>query len=225
MMVMKATLLIAMSFVLPATIAFAPRSPQLWSTSSTTATTTTVSLNAASTLPEGLLKTISKPGSGPLLRRGDVATVKYSVYLPNQPPFSRAASQKVVVSDANMIAGWESVISTMMVGERAIVRIPSTMAYGSAGVPPLIPPNADVELDLEILDSAAPVQMDFDALGYAEPNTPVSWCEFCVGIYVSCMIHAVILYFMRFAGVLRGMNILWLALQVIEAFPIQTISN
>lgn len=170
--------------VTPKVIAFAPLTPisqpplLLWS------------LQAATTnnLPDGLFKTISKPGTGPLLRRGDVATVKYSCYLPNQPPFSKSNSQKVVVSDANMIAGWETVIATMTVGERAIVRIPPSMAYGPAGVPPLIPGNAEIELDLEILDSQPPVQLDFDALGYAEPNTPVrSIFMFCSDLFRCCL--------------------------------------
>jgi hypothetical protein len=117
-----------------------------------------------------------------------------------------------------MIAGWESVISTMTVGERAIVRIPSAMAYGSAGVPPLIPPNVDVELDLEILDSAAPVQMDFDALGYAEPNTPVSGCRIC-------MVYAAIIYFcVRSVSCLGHKNTLAF-LQGMDAVSVQTISN
>ena len=171
-MTMK-SLLIALTLlrVAPTLLAFTPLTlvsqPSLLSWSLQAATT--------NNLPDGLFKTISKAGTGPLLRRGDVATVKYSCYLPNQPPFSKATSQKVVVSDANMIAGWETVIATMAVGERAIVRIPPSMAYGPAGVPPLIPGNAEIELDLEILESQPPVQLDFDALGYAEPNTPVRY--------------------------------------------------
>ena len=87
-----------------------------------------------------------------------------------------------------MIAGWETVIATMTVGERAIVRIPPSMAYGPAGVPPLIPGNAEIELDLEILDSQPPVQLDFDALGYAEPNTPVrSIFMFCSDLFRCCL--------------------------------------
>ena len=47
-------------------------------------------------LPEGLFKTVSKEGDGPPLKRGDIATVKYSCYLPDSPPFARSEKQRVV---------------------------------------------------------------------------------------------------------------------------------
>ena len=48
---------------------------------------------------DGLVKTVTKPGNGMPVQLGDIATVKYSCYLPNDPkaaPFSKANSQKVV---------------------------------------------------------------------------------------------------------------------------------
>lgn len=74
-----------------------------------------------------------------------------------------------------MISGWDMALSGMTVGERAIVRIPSALAYGPKGVPPLIPPGATLELDITVLSSAAPsgiLGLDFDGLAYAD-NTPV----------------------------------------------------
>jgi hypothetical protein len=47
---------------------------------------------------EGIIKTISKEGTGAPLKRGDVATVKYTVYLPDSPPFARSERQRVVCS-------------------------------------------------------------------------------------------------------------------------------
>jgi hypothetical protein len=50
-------------------------------------------------LPEGLIKTVSKPGTGPPLKLGDVASVKYSCYLhddESKAPFARSDFQKVV---------------------------------------------------------------------------------------------------------------------------------
>ena len=151
----------------------------------TTATTT------ATTLPDGLVKTISTPGTGPLVRRGDVASVKYTCSVldtnnnttSTSPPFAKSTFQKVIVADSNMIDGWEMAICTMKVGERALITIPSTLAYGEMGVAPFISPHATILLDLEILDSNPPVQLDFDALGYAEPNTPV---RFFVFVFCQC---------------------------------------
>jgi hypothetical protein len=73
-----------------------------------------------------------------------------------------------------MIDGWEKAIRTMNVGERAIVRITNPLlGYGEAGVPPLIPGNAKLELDLEILDAQPPLEaIDFDTLAMDNDMTP-----------------------------------------------------
>jgi FKBP-type peptidyl-prolyl cis-trans isomerase len=54
-------------------------------------------------LPEGLQKTVSKEGTGPAVKLGDIATVKYSCYLPDSAPFARSDSQKVVRSQLGWI--------------------------------------------------------------------------------------------------------------------------
>jgi len=127
-------------------------------------------------MSEGLLKTVSKPGQGKPVRLGDIATIKYSCYLPNdskQPPFAKSSQQRMVVGDGTMITGWDKAVRTMSVGERAIVRISDpAMGYGEAGVPPLIPPNAEVEFDIEILDAQPPTSsIDFDSFATAD-STP-----------------------------------------------------
>jgi FKBP-type peptidyl-prolyl cis-trans isomerase len=117
------------------------------------------------------------------LQLGDIATVKYSCYLPDDDddasssssaPFAQSTKQKMVVGDGSMIDGWEKAIRTMRVGERSLVRINNpNLAYGATGVAPIIPPNAIVELDLEILDATEPTaNIDFDNL--ALDTTPTT---------------------------------------------------
>ena len=75
-----------------------------------------------------------------------------------------------------MIDGWEEAIKTMRIGERAIVRITDPeLGYGAAGFAPIIPPNAEIELDLEILDAKARSSIDFDTLAIGDPDTPVRY--------------------------------------------------
>jgi hypothetical protein len=73
-----------------------------------------------------------------------------------------------------MILGWEKALRTMSIGERAVVRVTDpNLGYGEAGVPPLIPPYAELEFDIEVLDSQPPMtNIDFDSLASAD-NTPV----------------------------------------------------
>ena len=75
-----------------------------------------------------------------------------------------------------MVSGWEKAIRTMNVGERAIVRVTDPdLGYGTTGVPPLIPANAELEFDIELLDAQPPMaNIDFDSIAMAD-NTPVSF--------------------------------------------------
>jgi hypothetical protein len=61
---------------------------------------TTSTSRSPFTLPEGVIKTISKPGNGEPVTLGDIATVKYTCYLPGDDssvaPFAKAEKQKLV---------------------------------------------------------------------------------------------------------------------------------
>lgn len=125
---------------------------------------------------EGLLKTVTKEGSGAAVKLGDIATVKYSCYLPDDDtiiPFAKSSRQKVAVGDGSMVDGWDKALRSMKVGERSIVRVTDpNLGYGSTGIPPIVPPNAVLEFDIEVLDSQpATLNIDFDSLAMAD-TTP-----------------------------------------------------
>lgn len=50
-----------------------------------------------------------------------------------------------------VIPGWDKGVMKMSLGERATLRIPSAMGYGSRGAGDAIPPNADLVFDVELL--------------------------------------------------------------------------
>ncbi len=50
-----------------------------------------------------------------------------------------------------VIAGWDQGVIKMSLGEKATLRIPSAMGYGARGAGGVIPPNADLEFDVELL--------------------------------------------------------------------------
>uniref|UniRef100_A0A6N2JZR7 peptidylprolyl isomerase n=1 Tax=Salix viminalis TaxID=40686 RepID=A0A6N2JZR7_SALVM len=49
------------------------------------------------------------------------------------------------------VEGWDEGVAPMKSGERAIFTVPPNLAYGEAGSPPLIPPNATLVFDIEML--------------------------------------------------------------------------
>ena len=54
-----------------------------------------------------------------------------------------------------MIKGWDQGIKTMKKGENAVLTVPPELAYGEAGSPPTIPPNATLRFDVELLSWAS----------------------------------------------------------------------
>jgi len=136
--------------------------------------------NVESSLPSGLIKQVTNPGRGSPICVGDIVTVRYTCTvvedntnapLHNVVPFAKSSSQKFVVGDGLMIDGWELALQSMRGGERSVVRISDPLlSYGVAGVPPIIPENAIVQLDIDVLEVEAGV--DLGTIASADPLKP-----------------------------------------------------
>lgn len=55
----------------------------------------------------------------------------------------------------DVIPGWTEVLEMMPVGSKWRVAIPSSMAYGEAGSPPVIPPHATLMFEIHLIDIVA----------------------------------------------------------------------
>ncbi len=55
------------------------------------------------------------------------------------------------VGAGQVIQGWDEGVMTMKVGEKARFTLPSSIAYGSRGAGRMIPPNATLVFDVELL--------------------------------------------------------------------------
>lgn len=97
-----------------------------------------------------------KPGNGITYPKpGQIVIVHYTGTLENGTQFdsSRDRGQpfKFTLGKGDVIEGWDEGLKKMSVGERAKLICSPDFAYGSRGHPGVIPPNATLIFDVELL--------------------------------------------------------------------------
>lgn len=58
----------------------------------------------------------------------------------------------LMIRPDEVIPGWKEALSMMKPGDRWLVHIPSAIGYGERGYPGAIPPNADLDFEVELVD-------------------------------------------------------------------------
>jgi FKBP-type peptidyl-prolyl cis-trans isomerase len=96
-----------------------------------------------------------KVGTGPPVKRGDTISVHYIGTLSGGKVFDNSKTRgtpfDVTVGQGMVIQGWDIGLVGMKVGGIRRLNIPPELAYGARGVPPVIPPNASLHFDVELL--------------------------------------------------------------------------
>ncbi|MDP9249270.1 MAG: FKBP-type peptidyl-prolyl cis-trans isomerase [bacterium] len=67
------------------------------------------------------------------------------------PSFGHTDPLEFTLGGGQMIPGFEKQVLGMKVGEKKTLRIPPEEAYGEMGKPPVIPPNATLIFEVELL--------------------------------------------------------------------------
>jgi len=111
------------------------------------------------TTPSGLQIIDSKVGSGPSPKTGQTCVMHYTGWLYENGAKGKKFDSSVdrgqpfefKIGQHQVIAGWDEGVASMKVGGKRTLIIPAALGYGAQGAGNVIPPNATLMFDVELL--------------------------------------------------------------------------
>ncbi len=97
-----------------------------------------------------------KTGTGATAEKGKNVTVHYTGWLQTGKKFDSSVDKQrpfeFQLGVGDVIAGWDAGVAGMRVGGKRQLVIPPDLAYGPGGYPPIIPENATLVFEVELLE-------------------------------------------------------------------------
>ena len=114
----------------------------------------------AMTTASGLQIIDSKVGTGATPKTGQICVMHYTGWLYEDGKKGKKFDSSVdrnepfefPIGARKVIAGWDEGVATMKVGGKRTLIIPPALGYGARGAGGVIPPNATLIFDVELLD-------------------------------------------------------------------------
>ncbi len=107
------------------------------------------------TTASGLKYTDTIVGTGAKPESGQIVTVHYTGKLDDGSVFDSSVERgqpfSFTLGVGGVIPGWDEGLASMKVGGKRTLIIPPELAYGEEGAPPVIPANATLTFDVELL--------------------------------------------------------------------------
>jgi len=104
----------------------------------------------------GLMYVLLNEGSGGSPLPGEKAIVHYKGMFKDgsifDSSYDRGEPIEITAGTGQVIKGWDEALLEMKKGEKRILLIPYTLAYGEQGYPGVIPPRADLIFELELME-------------------------------------------------------------------------
>src|SRR5919107_1607764 len=114
----------------------------------------------AVTMPSGLQVIDTQVGTGATPRTGQTCVMHYTGWLYENGAKGKKFDSSVdrgepfefPIGQKRVIAGWDEGVASMKVGGKRTLIIPPSLGYGARGAGGVIPPNATLMFDVELLD-------------------------------------------------------------------------
>ena len=112
------------------------------------------------TTVSGLKYIVLQKGNGTKAEANKTVEVHYTGYLTDGKKFDSSKDRnepiEFILGTGQVIKGWEEGIALMNVGDQLRLIIPSNLAYGEKGAGGVIPPNATLLFDVELMSVSEP---------------------------------------------------------------------
>jgi peptidylprolyl isomerase len=111
------------------------------------------------TNPSGLQWTDTKEGTGPSPKPGQICVMDYTGWLwvdgakgkKFDSSVDRGTPFEFPIGQGRVIKGWDEGVATMKVGGKRTLLIPPQLGYGNRGAGGVIPPNATLLFEVELI--------------------------------------------------------------------------
>jgi len=115
--------------------------------------------NQVTEMPDGLKYTDTKIGDGATAKAGNKVSVNYTGWLYNNgakgakfdSSLDRGQPFQFTLGAHQVISGWDEGVAGMKVGGKRTLIIPPELGYGARGAGGVIPPNATLMFDVDLL--------------------------------------------------------------------------
>jgi peptidylprolyl isomerase len=140
------------------------------------------------TTESGLQYEEIKEGKGPAPQAGDVVSVHYVGMLEDGTVFdstrTRGEPLQFALGRGIVIPGWDEAVALMKEGGKAKLVIPPELAYGEQGVGTIVPPNATLTFEVELVSiqpGAPEAPMHVNEADYVTTNSGLKYYDFEIG--------------------------------------------